>query len=370
MQSRKRRGFTLIELLVVIAIIAVLIALLLPAVQAAREAARRSQCVNNLKQIGLAMHNYHQSLDVFPLAQGLGNTNFTTVGGWAQWSAQSFMLPYMEQGAIYNAINFIFLSSYDLAGGVNWTASTSIINSFLCPSDGNAGVGGRPAFNGAADYSTGGARMNSYHGSVGTTTNINNLYNAGVNSSGVFSFKRSYGLRDITDGSSNTIAFSEAIVGTSPRKIGLRGNEVTGAGGGLVGEFFDANSPVGSTQYNNLIQGLNACQSAYVAAATSGTNYNQMRGQRWGWGSTTTTMFHTVVPPNSKQWSFGACRTTCGGCGADDSSFANANSNHSGGVNALFADGSVKFLKDSINHQTYMGLGTRNGGEVISADAY
>ena len=146
MTHRSRRGFTLIELLVVIAIIAVLIALLLPAVQAAREAARRAQCVNNLKQMGLALHNYHQSISSFPLAQGLGVTNLTTTGGWAQWSAQSMMLPYMEQSAVYKAINFNFLSSYDMAGQQNYTASTTTINSFLCPSDGNAGVGGRPAF--------------------------------------------------------------------------------------------------------------------------------------------------------------------------------------------------------------------------------
>src|SRR5262250_1866440 len=111
-----RRAFTLIELLVVIAIIAVLIALLLPAVQAAREAARRAQCVNNLKQIGLAMHNYHQSLDVFPIGNGFGAQNATTSDGWYQWSAHAMMLNYMEQTAIYNAINFNFEGGYDLGG--------------------------------------------------------------------------------------------------------------------------------------------------------------------------------------------------------------------------------------------------------------
>ena len=117
MSTRTRRGFTLIELLVVIAIIAVLIALLLPAVQAAREAARRAQCTNNLKQIGLAMHNYHQSIGTFPpgqVAVGRRTSPYTGYAGWTEWSAQAMMLPYMEQSPIYNAINFNFCSGLQL----------------------------------------------------------------------------------------------------------------------------------------------------------------------------------------------------------------------------------------------------------------
>src|SRR5262245_56690292 len=108
--TRMRRGFTLIELLVVIAIIAVLIALLLPAVQAAREAARRAQCTNNMKQIGLAMHNYHQAQDTFPLGASQHADSFPMKGytTWGAWSAHALALPYMEQQPIYNAINFDF----------------------------------------------------------------------------------------------------------------------------------------------------------------------------------------------------------------------------------------------------------------------
>jgi len=133
----------------------------------------------------------------------------------------------------------------------------------------------------------------------------------------------------------------------------------------------DASGPPGSANNNAVLQAASDCQTAYVAAANAGTtSYNNMRGTRWGWGATTVTLFNTVLTPNSKLVTFGACRNGCPGCGSDDSAFSIANSNHSGGVNACMADGSVKFIKDSINMQTWMALGTRNGGEVISADAY
>src|SRR5262249_9156693 len=142
---------TLIELLVVIAIIAVLIALLLPAVQAAREAARRGQCINNLKQIGLAMHNYHQSNNVFPQGHGEAADAFgysdKAYAGWTEWSAHAEMLPYIEGGNVYNSINFSYCGGYNAGMAVNITGWTSTINSFLCPSDNNAGRGGSPNSN-------------------------------------------------------------------------------------------------------------------------------------------------------------------------------------------------------------------------------
>jgi len=367
MTLRRQRGFTLIELLVVIAIIAVLIALLLPAVQAAREAARRAQCVNNLKQIGLGLHNYHQTMDVFPLGQGAGTTNSSGSSCcWSQWSAHAMMLPYMEQNAIYNAINFNLVAGYDYAGGANYTAYTTTIKTLLCPSDASAGTGGRPTFSGSKDYNVGGARNNSYHGSLGTTSDVYQQ-----NTTGIFSYRTAYGVAAVTDGTSNTIAFSESLTGDpSKRSPGARMNEVTGASGGQGGVMQDVSGAAGTPANNTLITALNACMSAYVSAATSGTNYNNMRGTRWGWGATTTSLFHTIVPPNSKQWAFGACRTGCGGCGSDDANFSNASSYHSGGVNVGMADGSVKFVKDSINMQTWMGAGTRANGEVISSDAF
>ena len=148
MNSSSRRGFTLIELLVVIAIIAVLIALLLPAVQSAREAARRAQCTNNLKQIGLALHNYHTSNDVFPLGTSFNPVDTANDPGvWASWSAQALMLGYLEQTPLYNAINFNWgplatgTTTSDGTGGINTTATHTLITSFVCPSDPYCGGG-------------------------------------------------------------------------------------------------------------------------------------------------------------------------------------------------------------------------------------
>ena len=218
----RRRGFTLIELLVVIAIIAVLIALLLPAVQAAREAARRAQCTNNLKQIGLAMHNYHAANNTFPPGTSASFNSVNSANGgspcmsWNGWSAQSILLPYLEQTSIYNAANFFFDPIND-PQTVNTTAFFTKIGAFLCPSDGNAGSGGS---GGAAPC------INSYYASEGTTdyaasgtpgTAVVPLQqcNGGTGSTGVFYYATSYGIQNIMDGTSNTVAFSESLAGTN-----------------------------------------------------------------------------------------------------------------------------------------------------------
>jgi prepilin-type N-terminal cleavage/methylation domain-containing protein/prepilin-type processing-associated H-X9-DG protein len=384
MSKRFRRGFTLIELLVVIAIIAVLIALLLPAVQAAREAARRSQCVNNLKQIGLALHNYHQTNDKFPQGQSesadqLGYSD-KAYAGWTEWSAQAELLGYMEQAPIYNAINFYYCGGYNYGQVCNGTAWSRVITTFLCPSDANAGFGGAPG------PGTGPPNINSYRGSVGTTTapywsNLQNsagyggcrpdpLFIAGgnpgcqPNSTGLFAYWVCFGLRDCLDGSSNTVAFAESLVGDpTGTNILHRNNSVTGVTAAAAAEAYDASALNYQTV---IIPALQACTQAYL----SGTNLSTVNGNRWGWGATTMTLFNTVVTPNSQQYKWNSCRDQCAGCGPDDSLFSNAQSNHPGGVNVLFGDGSVHFVKDSINPQTWMALGTRANQEVISANSY
>ena len=350
MRIVKRRGFTLIELLVVIAIIAVLIALLLPAVQAAREAARRAQCVNNLKQLGLAMHNYHQGLGSFPM--GVSYTLGTASGHnyWGQWSAQALMLPYLEQNAIYNSCNFSMPLDDGNNGGTqaNSTVNRTVINAFLCPSDGNAG------------RTTG--NINNYYLSEGTTAltpvTSNNLP-VPYQTTGLFTFQIAYSIANVTDGTSNTVAASEGVVGNP--------NNTRGPGA----TFMNVNEPTTPDAFQTLTAGQQAPGTVIpttLAQCMAATTLQNTRGNQWANGDTNYTMFNTIVPPNSTQYNFGACKS--GGGGVDDAEYVNANSNHSGGCNVLFADGSVKFIKSSINWQTWWSLGTKANGEVISADAY
>jgi prepilin-type N-terminal cleavage/methylation domain-containing protein/prepilin-type processing-associated H-X9-DG protein len=387
MNWKMRRGFTLIELLVVIAIIAVLIALLLPAVQAAREAARRAQCSNNLKQIGLAMHNYHQTNNVFPQgksqsadALGYGDKAYA---GWTEWSAQAEMLPYIEGGSIYNAINFSYCGGWGAGMTINITAWCSVINSFMCPSDIQVDKGGPPVSNIATASGWGNTtyppNTNSYRGSIGSTTAVygwntgyaccqpDPLNIQGGNtvgkpySTGLFVYWLAFGIQDCTDGTSNTIAFAESLVGDAGNlQLGHKNNSITGVGGASFAEVPDATAVNYQTV---IIPAINACTTAYQTGANS-----QANGNRWGWGAMSITLFNTVVTPNGAPWN--SCRDGCGGCGPDDSIFSTAQSNHPGGVNVMMGDGSVKFIKNSISPFTWMSLGTRANGEVISADSY
>jgi len=358
-----KRGFTLIELLVVIAIIAVLIALLLPAVQAAREAARRAQCVNNLKQMGLAMHNYHTANNSFPPAAAASYTPYNPgCVAWMGWSAQALMFGYMEQTAIYNAINFSIDPMQTNGGnGASDTARYAKVNMFLCPSDPQAGK----------------TFLNSYYVSTGTTTYTSNTVDnnnppggckGGTSgASGLFAYATSYGIADCIDGSSNTVATSEGLVGdaaaTTPKP------RVTGVNISSGYSVFDASGPGGNSP---IIATLQSCSSSF-ATAVNGTSLSINKGWLWAWGADTMTMFNTIVPPNSAQYNWGMCRFGCVGCGsysADHSNLTNATSNHSGGANVGMGDGSVRFVKSSIAINIWWAIGTKAGGEVVSADSY
>ncbi len=348
---RSRRGFTLIELLVVIAIIAVLIALLLPAVQAAREAARRSQCVNNLKQLGLAAHNYHSSLGCFPV--GAGKNAF---GGpndfhpWTGWSAQAMMLGYLEQTPLYNAANFSWSPTNGGNGyNLNTTVSNAVIAAFLCPSDGNAGK----------------ANTNSYYACYGNTVEQGGFEsNQPSQSSGLYCQYTAYSVADCTDGTSNTVAFGEALVGDNVNSPGpYRGNMNLGAspsaqvGGYLLNAF---------SNMAGVVTDLQSCATSFKAG--TGVIANN-RGFRWAFSATGYSLFNVLQTPNELK--VNGCRFGCsGGCDPSYGYSYGSSSNHSGGANIAFADGSVRFIKDSINRTTWWGLGTRAGGEVISADSY
>ena len=356
------RGFTLIELLVVIAIIAVLIALLLPAVQAAREAARRAQCTNNLKQFGLAMHNYHSSNDVFPMGASLCNYPGVGYTTWNNWSAHAMMLNFMEQGSLYNAINFRLEGrGSDDASVMNSTAFNAKISTFLCPSDPNGGT----------------VNDNCYYGSVGPTTNAGDDTpprggpfpsnpNRSSATSGVFAFRLAYGLRDITDGSSNTIAFSEGQAGPGTQIV-TPGAMIMSAG--LSGNGYSVYAGTNATIQAAVLQDIQTCTNKYVPSNSG--NISVGHGHDWGVGGMGATLFNTIVPPNSQQYKWSACRTDCnGGCDGASMDYSNSQSYHPGGANCLLADGSVKFIKSTIAMPTWWGLGSRAGGEVISSDQY
>ncbi|WP_020466782.1 DUF1559 domain-containing protein, partial [Singulisphaera acidiphila] len=348
MRSNLRRGFTLIELLVVIAIIAVLIALLLPAVQAAREAARRSQCINNLKQIGLALHNYHSALNSFPMGgshnpSGSPQSFTYTPVTWDAWSAQSALLPYIEQQAIYSAINYNFAPRPGTEGGtINSTAFNARIASFLCPSDGNAGK----------------VNYNSYGASQGTTT-VNCCVVELKTTTGMFGNMTSSSIAEVKDGTSNTIAYSESLVGNAINSPNREGNAAIGSSGLASGKI-DITGMLTQIKTD-----MASCDTDFQTGSATAWGRNA-RGSSWGIGAMGYSMFNTVIPPNGAKWV--ACRIGC--CAqAQHAHYNLATSAHSGGVNTAMADGSVKFIKNSVSWPTWWALGTKANGEVISADS-
>ncbi len=369
--SRKRRAFTLIELLVVIAIIAVLIALLLPAVQAAREAARRSQCVNNLKQLGIALHNYHDVVGRLPWGSG--------AWGWNDWSGQILMLPYMEQTPLYNSFNFFHVQGIgtlpDQEGGIgsntprNSTSVSAKVATFICPSDSDR-VGtpcGHMSYRGNSGSFPACFVGGINNATVGSTSQLSGIFQwVGVNEtstpqSGQPAFP-GVNFANITDGLSNTAMMSERVLGTT----GTSGNRWNN------NEIPDGTRPSSTTvlTQNDIGAPGDATPQTYyqmcLAAAgvgTTGVTYvgEDISGSRWYSGYANDTRYNHVMPPNS---------TACGdNDGTSRLAAIPPASRHPGVVNVLMADGSVKAIKSTINVPVWWGLGSRAGGEVISADA-
>ena len=341
------RGFTLIELLVVIAIIAVLIALLLPAVQAAREAARRSQCINNLKQLALAVNNYESAIGCVPPTSNPGTSS---TNGINDYSMKVFILPYLEQGNLYNSVNMgaIYTSAS------MFTVVTTRVNTFLCPSDAN-----EPSPTVTVNGITLPVGPTNYPNNIGTF--IGN--NGGSHDGPAFSFStpsgNTYGgivtFASVTDGLSNTAIFSEWVKGKyQTASLGL-----------------DQTYSLTSTKYVSKstpidLDAVNAeCQaSSVIFQETAGTNWDR-KGEWW--------VLHTcgtgggyshVMAPNTKGCFFS------GQTGPESYySLISASSNHPGGVNVAFLDGSIRFVKSTVNIKTWRGIATKAGGEVISADS-
>lgn len=324
------RGFTLIELLVVIAIIAVLIALLLPAVQQAREAARRTQCKNNLKQIGLALHNYESTHSTFP-----HNTQLNDPGWyWSGGSVFVKLLPFVDQAPLHNGIDFgrrdvitqvvsgkeLFkhtIPGYLCPSDTPPTSSSGMIN--YGPSMGSQNLGGCAQY----DFGAFGANGSDAYGIGPFPTGIARLENL----SGVFAlFGAAARIRDITDGTSNTIAFGE---------IRPKCNYYLSTADGVVNDYG-----------NGVPQLVNA----------------------FGWAHTAAMYFNTTVPMNFQTCpGEGLGVATGGSCFASDN-FTTAfgfKSRHVGGAQFVLCDGSVRFISENIDYLTYQKLGDRRDGNPI-----
>jgi prepilin-type processing-associated H-X9-DG protein len=327
----------LIELLVVIAIISVLIALLLPAVQAAREAARRAQCNNNLKQIGLAIHNYEGTWNALPSGR---------FGYPYLWSSLASLLSYIEAANMYNAINFSFASeTSQLPYPANSTVESAVLAVFLCPSDGQQRVDpvNWGATNIVANCGTGTINSGNFNVVTGAQLPDGPFYNTSA-----------IRFAQITDGLSNTAGYSETILG----------NDITSSPG---------TSPPSSVQRqyayfptSGIIENLPAAQfllpNTYLQTCITPTEWAGDRGREWSRGSFIMAVYQHFFTPNSQY-------PDCTDSGRN-AAVTGPRSFHPGGVNMLMLDGHNQFVKNSVSLPTFRALSTIAGGEVISSDAY
>jgi prepilin-type N-terminal cleavage/methylation domain-containing protein/prepilin-type processing-associated H-X9-DG protein len=318
---RRNSGFTLIELLVVIAIISILVGLLLPAVQKVRESANRMKCSNNLKQIGLALHHYHDSLKSFPPSRNEAHAK--------SFSPHSRLLPYLEQQNVYNTINF----SAPVTDPSNAVALGTDVAIFLCPSDVTAPL---PA----------GWAGTNYRANEGTSLvfGFGPSDPEGVNATmpppnGPFFVDSKYRIADITDGTSTTAAFSEHILGDFSNAIATEEGDT----------FAPGTHPTTADQAIQDCQAIDWTNLAFQGRSTVGAPWLQ------GYHSTTN-YYHSALP-GTRSCMFPPNRI-----------MTTANSKHPGGVNVLFCDGSVRFVSYTIDLVTWRAIGTRNGAEVVGGD--
>jgi prepilin-type N-terminal cleavage/methylation domain-containing protein/prepilin-type processing-associated H-X9-DG protein len=337
----RRQGFTLIELLVVIAIIAVLVGMLLPAVQKVREAANKSKCQNHLKQLGIALHNYEGAIGRWPPLYPGTAPNSTAFNYKYTWSVLALLNPYLEQTSIYNNMD-LTQPMYDPANQItaaNRFAVVQKVSIFLCPSD-----RGLPVSSAYGVTDMGPTNYVACHGSGVSGGG----YGSPIGGDGVFPAVNGVRITDIADGTSNTAALSESILGD--------GAEVSAT---QPGDEKVAYKYLGYT-------GTLPSDSACSGSPQSWNGYNR-RGFMWASGEARCVSYNHYYTPNSKNFD----------CIANDPTmtyisvgYRSARSRHTGGVNVLLADGSVRFFQDLISPQTWRSLSTRAGGEVVSGSDF
>ena len=327
----RRRGFTLIELLVVIAIIAILIALLLPAVQQAREAARRTQCKNNLKQIGLALHNYESTHTILPA--GTFNTIAGTGGISNDSSPHPMILPYFEQSAAYNLFDFnVNINTH----ANNLQARQQKLPVLSCPSHPTS-----PGFV-ISGQCPSGCGMTNYVQSLGN--NANYASNNGP-------FGRRYGarFRDFVDGMSNTAMFGEILLGPSD------GTATSGVVPAASPDYYATATRVPYATWDGSPTGDTIAVPECDNAATSAMRY---RGKQYYRGNVVTTYYSHTLTPNSKR------RDCIRDIGFDRGHMA-ARSFHEGGAHVLLGDGAVRFASENVDENVWRAVGSRAGNEVV-----
>ncbi|MCU0702392.1 MAG: DUF1559 domain-containing protein [Fimbriiglobus sp.] len=352
--SVRRSGFTLIELLVVIAIIAILIGLLLPAVQKVREAAARMSSQNNLKQLGLALHNYESALGRLPGMAAASGANGNSFG----WSVHAQLLPYIEQENLGRGLDFnqpLFVGtfptpSFQLNPLVQPIAATPV-KTFLCPADGQSPLittnsGG--ATHAATNYVV---CLGSGLGGPGATSP--NGIDTRFPSDGMFHYGPGYRLTDITDGTSNTLFMSQCLIGLNMTLTKSAAELTPNERGRVTGNVPGRGLYTGSTGAN---PGFGPSTPIVASDVSLVTSWRGTRGGSWVWGNATANGFTTALPPNSPTPDL-----TAHGMG-----WLSARSNFAGGVCVCLGDGSVRFIRNAINLNTWRGMATRAGGEVLN----